>query len=201
MVDPSERQILKYPPASDGYGFPAAPSGYLKTALDLSGVSQLLIDGDLFTVDSGAVLRYVSGTSRDWRPDLPPDAVLRPAPIYGAMAAGPTPRKGPLYAWDRVNDRMVELDKGSGRFVGQFRLVDRSDAWGDVRGMLLDSAGSGPPTLWWIDGSRLMSALLVPAGSLPQPGSETSAGTETSGGTAGDASSGSDAVVVEDPAP
>jgi hypothetical protein len=117
------------------------------------------------------------------------------------MAAGPTPRKGPLYAWDRVNDRMVELDKGSGRFVGQFRLVDRSDAWGDVRGMLLDSAGSGPPTLWWIDGSRLMSALLVPAGSLPQPGSETSAGTETSGGTAGDASSGSDAVVVEDPAP
>ena len=34
VVDPSERQILRYSPAADGSGFPAAPTAFLATAAD-----------------------------------------------------------------------------------------------------------------------------------------------------------------------
>lgn len=173
VVDPSERQIERYSPAADGSGYPAAPSGYLQTPQDLDGVVQLFIDGDLFLVDGGRILRFVSGTSRDWDPVDPPDTILRPAPYYAAMAASAEARSGRLYAWDRLNARIVALEKGSARYVEQYRLAGASPEWDDVRGMVVDVPADGPARLWWIDGSRLMSALLAPAAGAATSGDGT----------------------------
>jgi hypothetical protein len=178
VVDPSEKQIERYSPAADGSGFPAAPSGYLQTAQALDGVVQLYIDGDIFLVDSGSVVRYVSGTSRDWKMGGPGDTILRPDPRYEAMASSSDSRQGALYAWDAANDRVVAYEKASARFLGQYRLSGGSTAWSDVRAMLVDVPADGSaPRLWWIDGSRLMSALLAPASGSSSDGTSASDGT------------------------
>ncbi|HEX9045091.1 MAG TPA: hypothetical protein VF802_08705, partial [Candidatus Limnocylindrales bacterium] len=117
VVDPADKQIQRYSPAADGSGFPAAPSGYLQSPQILDGVVQLYIDGDIFLVDSGSIVRYVSGTARDWKMGAPGDTILRQPPRYEAMASASGSRQGAFYAWDAANDRVVAFDKATGRFL------------------------------------------------------------------------------------
>jgi hypothetical protein len=57
VLDPSEQQILRYSPAQDGSGYPAAGSGYLTTPQDVSRVTSIYIDGEVYlrTADRRAV--------------------------------------------------------------------------------------------------------------------------------------------------
>ena len=82
VVDPSEQQILRYSPAADGSGYPAAPSGFLATAQDMDTVEGLYIDGDVYIAADGDLKRFVGGQSGGWEAELPRDELLRPAPKY-----------------------------------------------------------------------------------------------------------------------
>ncbi|HEY3522293.1 MAG TPA: hypothetical protein VGK63_01205, partial [Candidatus Limnocylindrales bacterium] len=63
VIDPSAEQILSYPPAADGGGYPSTPgtNSWLSAPRDVSAFSSLYIDGDLYVVDHGQVERFVSG--------------------------------------------------------------------------------------------------------------------------------------------
>ena len=88
VVDPSQKQILTYSPAADGSGYPAAPTGRLATARDVSQFPQMYIDGDIYTLTSSGVTRYQSGQSTTFALDAPPDdADVRPGHDYRALAA------------------------------------------------------------------------------------------------------------------
>jgi len=187
VVDPSEQQILRYSPAADGNGFPAPSSGYLATAQSVDAVTALLIDGDVFVVDGGAIERYVAGHTGDWRAADPGDEILRPAPSFLLIASATAARTGSLYALDRTNGRVIAYDKGSGEFREQYRL-GAAGGWGDVRAMIVDAGKDGDPsTLWWIDAGRLMSASLAasPSGAATETGSPSPSGSPPASRAAG----------------
>jgi hypothetical protein len=171
VIDPSAQQILSYPPAADGGGYPATPgtNSWLSAPRDVSGFSSLYIDGDLYVVDHGEVLRFVSGKSSDWTPAAPDDADIRPAPHYRVIASGSDRRTGVVYAYDEPNQRLVALDKATGKVAGQYRIAAGQpvDGFGDMRGAVVIPGSNGDPdTFLWIDGNALLRASLtaVPSG-------------------------------------
>ncbi len=185
VVDPSEKNILTYSPASDGSGFPSNPQPRLSVARDVSGITDLYIDGDIFAAIDGTVLRFVSGKSEGWDAAAPGDTLLRDAPQYAQIASASDKRTGLIYAWDRLNRRVVALDKAKGSFVEQYRLAVDDPSWADVRGMyvVLGAEAGAPTTLVWATRDAVESAILeaVPDGSGPSPSG--SPGPSPSGGS------------------
>ncbi|MBA2381461.1 MAG: hypothetical protein H0V73_05050, partial [Chloroflexi bacterium] len=192
VVDPSEQNILTYYAAQDGSGFPSNPQSRLAVARDVSKVTDLLIDGDIFVTDNGSIVRFVGGKSEGWSIQAPGttgfspdgDILLRPPPQYTLIASASDKRTGLMYAWDKVSRRIVALDKAKGTFVQQFRLAGGSLAWKDVRGMYVvpDGAQGAPATLVWATKDSVMSAALeaVPDAPTGSPRPSGSAGSSAS---------------------
>ncbi len=182
VVDPSEQNILAYSAARDGSGFPSSPQQRLAVARDVSKVTDLLIDGDIFVVDGGTIVRFVGGKGEGWSVQAPGtrafapdgDTLLRPAPKYTLIASASDKRTGRLYAWDQVNGRVVAFDKATGAFLEQYRLAGANPAFGDVRGMavVLGPAPDAPSTLIWATKDAVLSAVLE---AVPDPASDPGA--------------------------
>jgi hypothetical protein len=176
VVDPSAQNILLYSPDRDGSGFHSKAQDRLAVARDVSKVTSLTIDGDIFIADGGAIVRFVGGKTDSWAVEAPGtarfaaqgDILLRPAPFYTLIASASDKRTGLLYAWDRVNDRVVAFDKAKGTFVEQYRLVGANPAFSDVRGMyvVLGTEAGAPSTLVWATKDSVYSAVLEAA---PEP--------------------------------
>src|SRR3990170_3599086 len=133
VVDPSAQQILAYAPARDGGGFPVVPSNRLAHARPVDAVSDLFIDGDIWVVDGGEIVRFAGGREEGWSAEDPGDLVLRDAPVYERVTSGPIRREGRLYGWDRESARVIALRKSDGRYLEQYRLAGDSPDWRDVR--------------------------------------------------------------------
>ncbi|HEX5148324.1 MAG TPA: hypothetical protein VFW02_04535, partial [Candidatus Limnocylindrales bacterium] len=161
VVDPSEQQILAYSPAADGSGFPAAPTAWLATARDVSGITATYVDGDLFAVDGGAVVRFVSGKDDGWTAGAPVDTLLRPAPTYSLVAGAGERRVGNVYVFDRPNARVVALDKKDGTYRAQYRLAGGVQDWSNLRGMyIIPGIEEAPPTLVWLSKDSVHQSVL-----------------------------------------
>ncbi|MGZ6340211.1 MAG: hypothetical protein ACXWMX_00015 [Candidatus Limnocylindrales bacterium] len=174
VVDPSARQILRYSPAADGSGFPAASSGYLATAQNVSDIDALLIDGDVYVTEQGVLKRFVGGQLGSWSADTPGDELLRPAPHYSFIASPSARGTGELYGYDAGSARVVAIDKADGSYKEQYRLAGGDQHWRDLRGMYVVKRLNGlSPVLVWIDRSRVMTAPLeaVPDNGSALPGS------------------------------
>ena len=126
VVDPSEQQILAYSPSADGGGFPGTGSPWLATARDVSGMSSIYIDGDVFAASrrrTGPLrLRQERRLGRR-RP--PTTRSSGPAPGYSLVAGGlgTDRRTGWVYAYDKPNARIVAIDKTDGTYKAQYRLA------------------------------------------------------------------------------
>jgi hypothetical protein len=174
VVDPSSQQILRYAPAADGSGFPTAPTGYLATATDVSGIEQLFIDGDIYALATDTVTRFVNG-----RPDpsftlaVPPDDQdLRPGHHYELLTASATRGQGTLYVYDATWNRVIAFDKATGDYQSQYVALTDTPAFADLRGMFLLEAGGGTtPSLVWVTKDRLMVTPLqaAPTGAAASP--------------------------------
>jgi hypothetical protein len=161
VIDPSEQQIRAYSPAADGSGFPAAPTAWLATARDVTGMSSTYVDGDFFAVDGGAIRRFVSGKDDGWDADAPVDTLLRPAPTYVLVTGAGERRVGNVYLFDRPNARVIALDKADGSFRAQYRLAGGAQDWADLRAMyIVPGIEDGPPTLFWLSLNAVHQAVL-----------------------------------------
>jgi len=177
VVDPSEQQILVYTPAAEGGVFPQKGSPWLATARDVSGLSSLYVDGDMFVTIDGALIRFVKGRSEGWNPVAPPDALLRPAPVYSLVAGGTgtKSRTGWIYAYDKPNARIVALDKADGSYKAQYRLAGGADGWSDLRAFyVVPGVADAPATVVWVSADGLQQAVLeavpdVPPRQSPSP--------------------------------
>ncbi|MEO8272726.1 MAG: hypothetical protein ABI620_01500 [Chloroflexota bacterium] len=168
VVDPSAQQVLRYSPAADGSGFPAQPNQWLSSPRDVSAITSLYIDGDIWLADDGQVLRVVNGNSAGWTAGTPGDEVLRGTPQYRYLASGADRRAGTIYAFDAANDRAVGLSKVSGLFVAQYRLGGGATGWADLRGWYVEPGlDQQPDVLFWINAKGLQRALLQPTGGVP----------------------------------
>ncbi len=163
IVDPSEQQIRAYSPAADGSGFPAqGRTSWLATARDVAAMTSTFVDGDLFAADNGALVRFVGGKNEGWTAKAPKDGLLRPAPKYSIIAAGPARREGQIYAFDKANRRIVAVAKVDGKYVAQYRLAGAAPDWDDMRAMyIVAGADTGPSTLVWMSRDGVHQAILV----------------------------------------
>jgi hypothetical protein len=180
VIDVSEEQILRYSPAADGGGFPAAPTKWLGAARSVSGITSLYIDGDIWLADAGEILRVVNGNAAGWEAASPGDAILRDEPAYTIISSGADRRTGTIYGFDPENDRLVALSKVNGSFLGQYQLGD-GDQWADFRGFYIEpGAQDEPDAVVWITKTGLhrsvLQATLEPGAS---PGASDDAGEPT----------------------
>ena len=183
VVDPSEQQIRVYFAALDGSGFPAKATGWLATARDVGAMSAMYIDGDIFIVEGGVIERFSSGKSDGWEPKPLPDTLLRKTSTAVLVAGQGDRRKGTVFTYDRENARLIEYDKGSGDYLGQYRLAGGDEGWKDLRGMyVLPGAEDGPPTVVWVSATALHQALLEPVvPEAPSPSASAAPGASSSG--------------------
>jgi hypothetical protein len=164
VIDPSEQQIRAYSPAADGSGFPAAPTAWLATARDVTGMSSTYVDGDFFGVDGGAIRRFVSGKDDGWDADAPTDTLLRPAPTYVLVTGAGERRVGNIFLFDRPNQRVIALDKTDGSYRAQYRLAGGAQDWSDLRAMyIVPGIEEAPPTLYWLSLNAVHAAVLEAA--------------------------------------
>jgi hypothetical protein len=172
VIDPSSKQILRYPPAADGGGYPGAPTEWLATDTDVSGYRALLIDGDAYVLTRDGVIRYQSGRADSYELALPPDdGDVRPGHDYRQLAIGPVRREGRIWLWDGEHQRVLAMDKASGDYIEQYVALPGTEALADVRGMfVVDGAQPGQPQiLVWADAGRLLASPLTDASVLPSP--------------------------------
>ena len=168
VVDPSQQQVMAYTPAADGGGFPTAPTPRLSAARDVSAITDLYIDGDIWLADGGELLRIVGGKPEGWVADPPGDAILRDEPSYVRIASGSPRREGTIYGFDKDNLRIVALAKQNGTYLAQYRLAGGATGWSDLRGWYLEAGLAGAPdTLYWIDATGLHRAVLAAATTGP----------------------------------
>ena len=166
VVDPSEQNIMVLDPANDGSGYPSRPMGRLPTDRPVDGITDLMIDGDIFVAENGAVARVIPASG--WSPEVPDDTQLRPTSDYTMLSSpilangNPSRRVGALYAFDAANHRVVAFNKSDGEFIGQYQLSGGDEAWSDLHGLdVLPVADPDvPSTMWWISSNGLNSALL-----------------------------------------
>ena len=178
IVDPSEQQIRAYSPAADGSGFPDKPTSWLATARSVAEMTSTFVDGDLFAADTGALVRFVGGKNEGWTAKAPKDSLLRAAPSYSIIAAGPARREGQIYGYDKANQRVVAVTKIDGKYVAQYRLAGGAPDWDDLRAMyIIPGVDPEPSTLVWMsrDGVHQTILVAVPDGG-PAASPSTSAG-------------------------
>jgi hypothetical protein len=168
VIDPSEQQILAYSPAADGSGFPTGPTPRLSAPRDVSRITDMYIDGDIWVADGGQVLRLVGGKAEGWEAATPGDEVLRGIPAYRLVASGAPRREGTIYAFDAPNQRVVALSKVNGSYIGQYRLAEGATGWTDLRGWYVEpGVGGEPDALVWISKTGVNRAILEAATVAP----------------------------------
>ena len=166
VVDPSEQNIMVVSPSSDGSGYPGKPTRRLPTDRPVDGITDLLLDGDIFVAENGEVARVIPASG--WSVSEPEDTQVRPNPNYVLLSSPDLPdgssskRAGPLYAFDRTNHRIVAFDKADGKYVAQYQLADGDQGWRDLRDMVVlpGADEEAPATAWWISSTGLHSAVL-----------------------------------------
>jgi len=183
IVDLSEQNIMVLSPANDGSGYPVTPTRRLPTDRPVDGMTDLLIDGDIYVAENGEVARVIPASG--WSVELPQDTRLRPTSRYTLLSSpdrsdgSSSRRKGLLYAFDATNHRIVAFNKEDGAYVAQYQLAAGDDAWVGLRGMTVMAPPdeTAPATLWWITDTGLHSALLeaAPDGSSASPSPSASA--------------------------
>ncbi len=175
VVDPSEQNIMVLSPANDGSGYPVKPNPRLPTERSVDGMTDLLIDGDIFVAENGAVARVIPAAG--WDTDGPGDTAVRPDPSYTMISSPDRPdgsssrRNGIIYAFDAAHDRVVAFNKSDGEYIAQYRLAAGDDAWAGLRGMVVLPAADAeaPSTMWWISDTGLHSAVLEAVPDAPPP--------------------------------
>jgi hypothetical protein len=170
VANASAQQVLRYSPAADGSGFPNTPTRWLSSDRDVSGITSMYIDGDLWLADGGEMLRLVNGNSAGWSAVPPGDAILRHAPIFKLIASGAERRAGTIYGFDTESDRVIGLSKVNGSFIAQYRMVRGGTSWGDMRGWYVEPGlEQEPDAIVWIGKTGLHRVVLQPTGATPQP--------------------------------
>jgi hypothetical protein len=84
----------------------------------VSAIVSTYVNGDLYVVDGGNLVRFVSGkdeagTQGPARQPDAPEAQLRLRLRRGAVPGGPAPRRG-VYAFDKTSGRLIAIDKLDG---------------------------------------------------------------------------------------
>jgi hypothetical protein len=163
---PSRHQVVRYQPATDGSGYPTAGmSSYLAVDTDVSGVDDMYVDGSVYLVDRGRIVRYDQGDNTSgWSPQPPPSGG---SPFYTKLTApSSTPDAGVFYAYDEAGRRIIAFVGSDGNVAGEFGPPAGLGPLMSPTGMFMTTSGGGIK-VYWTEGDTLWSLSLITAGPAP----------------------------------
>ena len=130
VMDTQQNRIFKYEPTVKGYE--NAPIEWLKTAVDLTNMVDMAIDGDIYLLGlDGSISRFRAGLAATYampEMDMP---MTNPASLFN------TPDTQSVYVVDPTNKRIVQLGKEGG-FQRQFRYGGKDGAFDALRSVFVD---------------------------------------------------------------
>jgi hypothetical protein len=167
VVDPSQQNIMVLSPNSDGSGYTTSAVPRLPASRDVSAITSLLIDGDIYATEAGAVERLIP--SGGWKPGSLPDTDIRPTANYTTLVSPNLPDgtyskgTGTIYAVDAQNDRVVAFSKNGGKYLAQYAPVAGGVSWADLQDIdVLPSLGADVPnTMWWVSSTAFYTTTLI----------------------------------------
>jgi LysM repeat protein len=157
---PSRQQIAKYTPAPDGSGYPTeAMSMYLSINADVSTVDDMYVDGKVYLADKGKITRYDLGQAVvGWSSGHPSGTT---SPFYTKLTADSSAQDaGLFYAFDGPGRRIAAFNKSDGQIAAEYTVAASTGLLQSLTGMFVGVGASGDKTLYWTEGSSLMSAVL-----------------------------------------
>ena len=128
VLDPGANTIFRFMPTTEGYTAP--PDRYFTVPVDLTGVQDFAIDGNVYLLyPDGRLLRYFQGAQDDFTPEV---ALASPTAVY-------TTQQLPyLFVADTGNRRLLVLDKEQGNVLAQLVPGEGFDAdFGDLRALFV----------------------------------------------------------------
>ncbi|MBI5652368.1 MAG: hypothetical protein HZC40_18270 [Chloroflexi bacterium] len=153
LTDPSRNQILKYAPAAEGVWSAATTYFQPGVSADLSNVVDFAIDSDVYLLrGDGSIFRYTAGKPNDLRVrDLE-------TPLNKPVALITAPSMSGLYIADAGNQRIVYIDKVSGKFTRQYKPTSQlRDTFKAVKTLAVDEANR---KFYWVSENQLYTATI-----------------------------------------
>jgi hypothetical protein len=133
LVDQGQNQILKYV-AADGAWTSSVTYFAPGVNVDLTGVTDIAIDGDVWLSRAdGSIMRFTAGKLVAFNIDG------LDTPISNAVAVYTSEKINNLYIADAGNQRIVQVDKTTGRFARQFKPRGQDhDAFSSLKALAVD---------------------------------------------------------------
>jgi len=153
LSDAGRNQILKYTAATEGVWTAATTYFDPSVRADLTNVVDMTLDENIYLLRGNSeIFRYTSGRPNDLRlRDLE-------VPFKNPVALVTAPNMNGLYIADAGNQRIVQMDKGNGRFVRQFKPSSQvRDTFTALKTIALDEANR---RLIFINGNQAYFATL-----------------------------------------
>lgn len=134
LLDPSNSQILKYAPVADAWSA-SAPYFATGVAPDLSAAIDMSADSDVWILQKdGKILRFSQGK--------PAEFALRDLETPITIPAGISISPLSIYVADTGNQRIVQFERATGKFVRQFKPGGTyREAFSALKTMAVDEAG------------------------------------------------------------
>lgn len=139
ILDPPQRQILRYLPTRDGYTSPPEKYFVAEGGEDLQGVVDLAIDGFVYLLyGDGRIAKYEMGQPLSFVAQPPPDGWKGVTALFTGPDTGTASAVRYLYVADADGRRVVRLSK-EGEFLCQYVAPDdHPQALADLRGLFVD---------------------------------------------------------------
>ena len=152
LVDQGRNQILKYV-AAEGAWTSSVTYFAPGVNVDLSGVTDLAIDGDVWLSRAdGSIARFTQGK--------PNDLPIRDldTPLSKSVAVVTSEKSNNAYVADAGNQRIVQIDKVSGKFLRQFkpRGQDR-DTFNSLKTLAVDEQNK---KFFFVNGNQVYLATI-----------------------------------------
>ena len=152
LLDYKAGQIWRCKPQGDGYG--GAPEPYFDRPMDLSGMTDLAIDGNVYLLQSdGRIHKFFGGEEKPFIVS----GLAEPLKSPVALTVEAEARRGAVYVADKGMARIVQLTP-EGAFVRQIRAT--SDAFNGLEDLMVVDDRDG--RLFVVSGGKLYTAR-VPA--------------------------------------
>jgi hypothetical protein len=133
------------------------PSGLAQ--VDLSTVIDMAVDGGIYLLRANGSVQVLSrGLPVS---EVQPEAITPPLTIVrGFFVTGRSPDAGHFYIVDTVNERIIQVEKGSGKVIQQIKVrPDGELQLAELAALFVDDSGARP-ILYMANGNQLLRAEL-----------------------------------------
>ncbi len=136
LLDPTRNQILKYVASAEGVWSSSVTYLAPGVNIDLSNAADVAIDGDVWVLRAdGALWRLAAGRLADFTLRDLETPMSKPSALHTSQTMVG------LYIADAGNQRIVQFDKATGRYVRQFRpRSELRDAFNALQALAVDEA-------------------------------------------------------------